>query len=84
MATPVHIAYIQLMPVNSLGVVVDKNDATIKQMLTTSSEPRVIADPAIANTATNPTPKAYLELEAADDFILNHIDQTQIITYLLM
>jgi hypothetical protein len=84
MAIPIHIARIQLMPVNSAGVVVNKNEATIGQMMQTSSEERVIADTLIPNSATNPTPKAYLELEANDEFILRHIDQTYIITYLLM
>jgi hypothetical protein len=84
MATPIHVAYIALLPVNSLGAVIKKNEATIGQMANASTEPRMIADSAIPNTATNPTPKAYLELEAADDFILKHIDQTQIVTYLLV
>lgn len=84
MATPIHVARIALMPVNDLGAVVNKNTATIGQMIHTSSEERVIADPALPHTASNPTPKAYLELEAADDFLLYHIDQTYIITYLLM
>jgi hypothetical protein len=84
MATPIHIAHIALLPVNSLGVVIKKSEATIGQMTQASTEPRMIADPAIPNTATNPTPKAYLELEANDDFILKHMDQTQIVTYLLV
>jgi hypothetical protein len=84
MATPIHIAQIALLPVNSLGVVIKKSEATIGQMTQASTEPRVITDSLIPNTATNPTPKVYLELEAADDFILKHMDQTQIITYLLV
>jgi hypothetical protein len=84
MATPIHIARIAIMPVNSAGVVINKNTATVGQMLQTSSEERVIVDSTLPHTAGNPTPKAYLELEAGDDFILNHIDQTYIITYLLM
>jgi hypothetical protein len=72
------------MPVNSAGVVVNKNESTIAEMMQTSSEERIIADSAIPNSALNPTPKAYLELEAVDDFILKHIDQTYIITYLLV
>jgi hypothetical protein len=84
MATPIHVARIQIMPVNSVGVVVNKNQATIGQMMQTSSEERVIIDPLLPHTAGNPTPKEYLELEAADDFLLRHIDQTYIITYLIM
>ena len=83
MAQPIHVARIACMPVNTAGVVVNKNQATIAEMMQTSSEERVIIDPLIPNTALNPTPKAYLELEADDDFVLNHIDQTYIITYLI-
>jgi hypothetical protein len=81
MATQIHVARIALMPVNSVGAVVSKNSATIGQMMNVTSEERMISDSSIPNTANNPTPKAYLELEAAGDFILNHIDQTYIITY---
>jgi archaellin len=81
MSIALHVATIALMPVNSAGVVVNKNQATIKEMMRTSSEMRVISDVALPNTANNPTVADYLELEAADGFILNHLDQTYIITY---
>ena len=81
MAVPIHIARSALMPVNAAGVVVVKNQATIGEMMQTSTEERVIADGNIPNSALNPTPKAYLELEAADNYVLNHLDQTYIITY---
>jgi hypothetical protein len=84
MATPIHVARIALMPVNAAGAVVVKNQATIREMMDTSSEERVMTDPLLPHTVGNPTPKAYLELEAGDDFLLYHIDQTYIITYLLM
>ena len=83
MATPIHVARIAMMPINSAGAVVNKNTATVGEMMQTSSEERVIADSLITNTANNPTPKLYLELEANDDYILRHIDQTYIVTYLL-
>lgn len=81
MATPIHVARIALMQVNPVGAVVSKSTASIAQMMQCSGEDRVIEDAGIPNTANNPTPKAYLELEAADDFVLNHIDQTYIVTY---
>ena len=83
MATPIHVATLAIMPVNSAGVVVNKNQASIREMAQTSSEIRVVADSTLPHTANNPTIKTYLELEAADEFILRHIDQTFIITYLL-
>jgi hypothetical protein len=64
-----------------MGAVVNKNTATVAEMMKTSSEDRVIADVAIPNTAFNPTPKTYLELEAVADYILYHLDQTYVITY---
>lgn len=81
MAT-IHVARIALMPVNSVGTVINKNSSTVGQVMQSSTEERVMVDTLIPNTANNPTPKTYLELEAGDDFILNHIDQTYIITYL--
>lgn len=83
-AVTVHVAYLQLLPVDSIGNVIDKNSptTTVKRVLATSgTEPRVIVNAGIANTAGNPTIKAYLEAEAAAGFTLKHIDQTMIITY---
>ena len=77
----VHVAYIQLMPVDPMGNVLDKSTATIKGMMTANTEPRVIADPDIASSAGNPTVKSYIEAEAAAGFGVRHLDQTMIITY---
>jgi len=77
----VHIVNIQLTNVAPNGDIVNKNTASVGQMLHTSTEHRIVEDSAIPNTAGNPTIKEFLELEAGDDFILNHIDQTKIITY---
>lgn len=83
MAIGIHIAKVALMPVNSLGTVIDKNapQTTIKQMLTTSSEHRVVEDAAISTTTGNPTIDNYLKAEAAIDYVLYHMDQYNIITY---
>jgi hypothetical protein len=83
MAIPIHVARIGLMPVNSVGTVVNKNTATIGEMTQCSSEERVIVDLLLPNTTANPTPKTYLELEAADGYVVYHLDQTYIITYLI-
>lgn len=81
MAIGIHIANIKLMNVTRAGVVVDKNVATIGQVANSSSEPRVMEDSSIPNTSGNPSIKDYLELEAGNDYILKHIDQTYIVTY---
>lgn len=84
MAMNVHVARVGFLKVDGLGNVVSKDDVsgTLASQLSGSHEHRVIEDSSIANTSGNPTVKAYLELEAADDYVLNHMDQTTIITYL--
>jgi len=41
----------------------------------------VIPDSNIPSSAGSPTIKEYLELEAAEGFVLKHIDQSFIVTY---
>ena len=84
MAISIHVATVAVLNVDSLGNVVSKDDpsVTIAQQLKTSLEHRVLEDSAIANTSGNPTVKAYLEAEASDDYVVKHMDQSTIITYL--
>jgi hypothetical protein len=81
MAVGVHVVRISLVPINSAGQVVNKDTATMKEMLDTSTEPRVLADATIPNSTGNPTIRAYIEAEAGDDYVLKHVDQSLIITY---
>lgn len=83
MAVAIHVARVGVLSVNGLGNVVKKDDpnVTIGQHLETSMDHRVLEDSAIPNSNGNPAVKTYLELEAANDFVLQHIDQTTIITY---
>jgi len=80
-----HVAYLQLFNIDPLGNVVDKNlsTTTYKQMMNTQISSRVIADSSIPNTLGNPDLKSYLIAEAAVGFVLNHLDQSIIITYSL-
>jgi len=80
MAVEIHTAYVGLVQVAPDGTIIDKNQATIAQMQTASSGFRVLEDATLANTANNPTIRDYLNLEAANDFQLVHLDQTFIIT----
>ncbi len=83
MAVLIHIAYIRPMPVDALGVVHDKNNPVtrIKDVGSTSTDPRVI--PAIGNPNTNgyPAIDTYLALEANSGFVLRHLSNTMIVTY---
>jgi uncharacterized alpha/beta hydrolase family protein len=82
MAIVVHVVRVGMVTIDSLGNSVDKNNTTNKVMMTANSEHRVLVDGDIVSTASNPTVKAYLEAEAALDFVLEHMDQSTIITYL--
>ncbi|MDB4490363.1 hypothetical protein N9045_02480 [bacterium] len=84
MAFNVHIARVAAVSVDALGNVLDKADGsvTIAQHLKTSLEHRMVVDAAIPNTAGNPTVKSYLEAEAADDYIMEYMDQNTVISYL--
>ncbi len=83
MAVGIHLVNVQFIGVDAVGNVVDKNDRStaITQVLNTSHEHRVIPDAAVPNSSGYPTIKAYLELEAASNYILAHLSQNMIITY---
>ncbi len=77
----VHVANIGPVLINDLGGVVDKDTMTIGQRMVANNQDRVLPDTSIPNTATSPTLKKYLELEAAQGFILYHLSQNLVITY---
>ena len=79
-----HVARIALIPISGItGQTFDKNAPTtsIKDVLYSSTEPRIIIDPAIPNSANNPTIQNYILLEAISGYVVSHIDQTMIISY---
>ena len=79
----VHLAYLKLSNVDPLGREVNKNDprTTIADMLHTQLDWRVISDSNIPNSIGNPSIKEYLEKESVSGFIVQHIDQSMIISY---
>lgn len=84
MAVQVHVARVGFLKVDGAGNVIDKESptTTIKEHLNGAHEHRVIPNVThIPNTANSPTIKTYLELEAADDFVLEYMDQNTVITY---
>jgi hypothetical protein len=76
----VHVARIGLVHINAVGQAKPHVDMTIGEAATSSSEHRVVPDPALPNTAGHPTVATYLTLEDAAGFTLNHLDQTYVIT----
>lgn len=80
----VHVARVGVFNVDATGSILKKDspDVSIKQQLTSSIEHLIIEDPSIPNSSGNPTVSDYIKLEAADNFIMSHIDQSTVITYL--
>lgn len=69
-----NIARIGLFLVNSVGrVIPNKENATIKEVLNSSHQHRIIPDSDLPNTDGYPTIKTYLEREAADNRIIKNI-----------
>ena len=81
MAVAVHIVHVALKPVNSLGGVIHKESASIGEIGSSSTEPRVIPDSDIASSANWPSVDSYITAEAAIDFVVHYMDQNTIITY---
>jgi len=83
MAVAQHIVKVGLFSVDSAGVRIDKESGTttINQMKSAELQQLVIPDADVANSAGYPTVKAYLELEAGDDYVLGKFDQYGIVTY---
>ena len=84
MAMNVHVARVAVLNVDRAGNVVKKDDPSVslKQQLQTSMDHRVLEDAGIPNSTGNPAVKAYIEAEAANDYVVHHMDQTMIVTYL--
>lgn len=78
-----HVVRVGLFTVDQNGQRLDKNNpnTTINQLKATSQDMLVIPDAAVASSTGYPTVKAYLEAEAALNFVLYHMDQSFIITY---
>ena len=83
MAIQIHVVRVGFLKVDVAGNVIDKESptTTIKTHLTGSHEHRVIPNVSLVpNSANSPDVKLYLEAEAGDDFVLEHMDQDTIIT----
>jgi len=74
-----HVVNVGLVHVGPQGSVIQKSES-IKAQLNFSTEHRVIPKSTVPNSADYPTVEAYIEAEAADDFILRHLGQYMIVT----
>lgn len=85
MAVGIRIARVGFFAINKMtGQKVDKNSpsTTINDVLMTEHQHRVIEDLVNApNSSGNPTVADYLKLEATQDYVVYHMDQTMIVTY---
>ena len=83
MAVGMHFVTVTPINIDRLGNPLLKDDYTvsIRQQMDASKSPRILADPAVPNSAAYPTIQDYLTLEAAAGYVVYHIDQTMIITY---
>lgn len=78
----IHVVNTGLFPIDATGNVITKTSrtTTINTMLTTSMEHRIIPDDSIATSADYPSVKDYLIAEEALGYLLQHMDQTYIVT----
>lgn len=92
MAVSIHYANVGLVWIDPNGNVIDKNDPSTK--LSTFEQaclkqehrvfPNLTGPGSTVNSQGYPTVAKYLELEAADGFAFAYMDQTQIITQMIV
>ena len=69
-----------LKNVDANGNYLDKNTASLSDILSSRLEQIILPNSANASTQGYPTLKSYLALEAAQGYVLSHMTQSQIIT----
>jgi hypothetical protein len=85
MAVGVHLVNVELVRVNSITgdvLATSSGEHTIREHLNYESQIRVIPNDSIPNSVGRPTVPEYLSGEAADAYVLEHIDQSTVVTYL--
>lgn len=84
MAIGIHVVSVGYFSVNvNTNQVINKEDpaTTINDVLHTEHQHRVVPITSIPSSANYPTVAAYLEAEAAGNYVLQFMSQTMIITY---
>ena len=69
-AIPTHVVYVRPTNVDNTGKVVLKNDSSIRTMLVTNTEMRIVPDQQSPNSLNYPTIKDYIIAEAASGYLL--------------
>lgn len=82
-AVPIHVVTIAFLAVDQNGNVINKCDCstTIAQVMRTSHQHVVLPDTTVPNSADYPTVPRFLQLEAADGYVLRHMSQNMIVLY---
>jgi hypothetical protein len=74
-----HVVYITLTRIGPTGKLLVEGD-TIGTRLNFSTEHRIIPKVTVPNSSNNPTIDQYIEAEAVDGFILQHLSEYIIVT----
>lgn len=79
----IHVARIDAVSLDLSGNYLDKSSSntTIKQVLQSQLDHRVIQDTTLPNTTNYPDIPTYLKLEAAQGYVLSHLSQNLVVTY---
>jgi len=75
----VHVTYLTPTPVLN-GVVINKGNATIAEMMKADTEMRVVPDQTNSNTTDSPTLETYLDRENQQGFLVKSVHNTMVIT----
>ena len=81
MAIGVHAVTTGLKNISPTGTVINKTSSTIGQVITSTSDHRVLLNVSVPNSAGFPTIEQYIAAEALDDYVVYHMDQYCIVTY---
>jgi hypothetical protein len=73
------VAYIKPTPVLN-GTVIDKETATIGEVMRSNTEMRIMPDDSLPNTSGSPTIQEYINLESGSGYKVVQITNTAIIT----
>lgn len=83
MAVEMHFVTVAPFTVDASGNRIDKTDATtaLNTLRSTRLEHLIVPDSGVPNSSGYPSLKTYLGLEADDEFVVYHLDQSIVITY---
>jgi len=74
-----HVVHITLVKIGPTGEIITEGQA-INAKVAFSTEHRIMPKESVPNSSSYPTIEAFIEAEAADGFILNHLSQYMVVT----